>query len=91
MTAPATAASTTGTACKHLADQIKLLKATIKKEEDQIERDTARIQALQHKPHPDSKAIHKLQASIQDLEKKLVDDREKLAIVEDEFTMRCGA
>jgi hypothetical protein len=91
MTVTTATASTTGAACKHLAAQIKLLKAEIKAKEGLIAAQTARLEVLQHAPHPDHKTIQRIQASIKGLEHDLEDDRSALAILEDEFRMRCGS
>jgi predicted RNase H-like nuclease (RuvC/YqgF family) len=90
MTLTTTTASTTGTACKHLAAQIKMLKAEIKAKEHLIATQTARVEVLLQAPHPDTKTIHRIQANIQGLEHDLEDDRKALEILEDEFRMRCG-
>ena len=90
MTATTTTASTTGAACKHLADQIKTLMAEIKANQGLIAAQSARVEVLQHAPHPDAKTIHRIQANIKALEHELEDDRNALVILEDEFRMRCG-
>jgi hypothetical protein len=90
MTAPRTAATASGVSCKHLAEQIRLTKAYIKAEETQIKTKTARLHALRHEPHPDAKAIERLQVSIHQLEEDLAEDRGILATQEADFQMRCS-
>ena len=86
----ATTARAVTSACAELKRQIKLVKDEIKAEEALRRAQAARLEAIQHQKTPESKKIGKIQARIAAIDADLIEDRATLAILEDEFRMRCG-